>query len=102
MPGFNQRGPMNEGPMTGRRLGRCVAQTQDVGGASDATWNAPGYGRGRGMTIGRGRCRRTWWGVDAAGDAQVSRPLQPAREEALALRIRQLESELEAIKNQLK
>jgi hypothetical protein len=100
MPGFNQRGPLSEGPMTGRRLGRCAAQRQDVGGASDAAWNAPGYGHG--MAMGRGRCRRTWWGVDQAGDAQVSRLLQPARNEALALKVRELASELEAIKNQLK
>ena len=24
MPGFNQTGPMGQGPMTGRRMGRCV------------------------------------------------------------------------------
>lgn len=102
MPGFNQRGPLNEGPMTGRGLGRCAASSQDAGGTPDATWNAPGYGRGGGRAMGRGRCRRAWRGVDPAGDAQVSRLLQPARNEPLALKVRQLESELEVIKNQLK
>ena len=24
MPSFNQKGPMGEGPMTGRRMGRCT------------------------------------------------------------------------------
>lgn len=24
MPGFNQRGPMGEGPLTGRKMGRCT------------------------------------------------------------------------------
>lgn len=24
MPGFNQTGPMGQGPMTGRRMGRCT------------------------------------------------------------------------------
>ncbi len=101
MPGFNQRGPLNEGPMTGRSLGRCAAQTQDVGGALDTTWNGPGYGRRGGREMGRGRCRRTWWGVDPAGDTRVSRQVQPVGEEAMGLKVRQLESELEAIKNQL-
>ena len=101
MPGFNQRGPLNEGPMTGRGLGRCAAPSQDTGGTQDATWNAQGYGRGGGRAMGWGRCRRTWWGVDTAGDARGARRLQPAGEEALALKVRQLESELDAIKNQL-
>jgi hypothetical protein len=100
MPGFNQRGPMNEGPMTGKGLGRCAARNQNVGGTPDAA-NAPGFGRGRGMAMGRGRCRRTWWGADAAGDTRVSRQIQPVGEEALTLRVHQLERELETIKNLL-
>ena len=57
MPGFNQRGPMNEGPMTGRGMGQCTgAYGQDTGDAANLGWNAPGYGYGRGM--GRGGCRR--------------------------------------------
>lgn len=24
MPGFNQKGPMGEGPMTGRKMGKCT------------------------------------------------------------------------------
>ncbi len=24
MPGLNQKGPMGQGPMTGRRMGRCT------------------------------------------------------------------------------
>jgi Family of unknown function (DUF5320) len=87
--------------MTGRGLGRCAASSWDAGGTPDATWNAPGYGRGGGRAMGRGRCRRAWWGVDPGEDSQVSRLLQPARNEALTLKVRQLESELEAVKNQL-
>jgi hypothetical protein len=102
MPGFNQRGPMNEGPMTGRGLGRCAAPSQGASGTSDASWNAPGYGCGGGRAMGRGRCRRTWQGVDPLGDTKVSRLLQPDRNEALTLKVRRLESELDAIKNQLK
>ena len=102
MPGFNQRGPMNEGPMTGRSLGRCAAPGRDIGGIPDTIGSFPGYGRGPGKAMGRGRCRRTWWGVDAAGDSQGFRPLPPAREEGLVVKVRQLENELEAIKNRLK
>lgn len=102
MPGFNQRGPLHEGAMTGRGLGRCAASIQDVGGVPDTTWNGPGYGCGGGREMGRGRCRRSRWGVDTTGDDRVTRPLQPARQETLGFRVHQLESELEAIKNQLK
>jgi len=52
MPGFNQRGPLNEGPMTGRGLGRCAVPSQDAGGTQDATWNTQGYGRGGGRAMG--------------------------------------------------
>ncbi len=65
MPGFNQTGPMGQGSMTGRRMGRCNAS-----GANQKNQNTPpsenpndikpentassgfGFGRGRG---GRGR-----------------------------------------------
>lgn len=66
MPGLNGRGPMNEGPMSGRGLGRCrpaagAADSQNqAAGAADplrkidpANYQAPVedeavYGRGRG------------------------------------------------------
>jgi hypothetical protein len=102
MPGFNQRGPMNEGPMTGRGLGKCAALAQDVGGIPDTTWNGPGYGRGRGMAMGRGRCRRTWWSMDMAGSVQYPRQARLTKEEALSQKIHQLEMELETLKNELK
>ena len=97
MPGFNQRGPLHEGPMTGRGLGRCSASGRDVVRPPDMRGNAPGYGRGGGRAMGRGRCRRTWWDVDAAGD---SLQLHPA-EDDMVQKVYQLEKELSALKNDL-
>ncbi len=55
MPGFNGRGPLNEGPMTGRRLGRCTA--------NDATDYRPGFGAGfHGGGYGRGIRGSHWNG----------------------------------------
>jgi hypothetical protein len=68
MPGFNQKGPMGQGPMTGRRMGRCtnfganpkdqpVAENEDA--SNLAADNLPaqglGLGRGRGLGLGRGQ-----------------------------------------------
>lgn len=59
MPGFNQTGPMGQGPMTGRRMGRCTnygtgrRAPQDQPNESEGT--APGwFGIGRGRMGGRG------------------------------------------------
>jgi hypothetical protein len=69
MPGFNQKGPMGEGPMTGRKMGRCT----NFGDASTIEPTAPhseknldqpfgtgrrGSGLGRGCGRGRGRMGR--------------------------------------------
>lgn len=64
MPGFDRKGPLGDGPMTGRRLGRCTnfgskqptntqpgspeTNPEDVGGRGF------GFGR-RGRGRGRGR-----------------------------------------------
>ncbi|MGB4413340.1 MAG: DUF5320 domain-containing protein [Paludibacter sp.] len=70
MPGFNQRGPMGDGPMTGRRMGKCTnfganatnPTDNQTNAANDSTfvrgmgrgWAAGrGMGRGRGMGMGR-------------------------------------------------
>ena len=63
MPGFNQTGPMGQGPMTGRRMGRCT----NFGAKQSSTPNSEEsnqqenfldrgfrFGRGQG---GRGRGR---------------------------------------------
>lgn len=63
MPGFNQTGPMGQGPKTGRRMGRCTnfnAQLKDqtvFGNENpdkDLNDNQPGIGFSR----GRGRKNR--------------------------------------------
>ncbi|MHC1707886.1 MAG: DUF5320 domain-containing protein [Bacteroidales bacterium] len=66
MPGFNQKGPKGQGPMTGQRLGRCTnygaKQNRQVSDEQEVSpeetqkiiTNDPIlYGRGRGG-IGRG------------------------------------------------
>lgn len=62
MPCFNQTGPMGQGPMTGRRMGRCTdfgakASPENSGSDNQANENIPGrpFGRGRGMGMGWGR-----------------------------------------------
>lgn len=62
MPGFNQTGPVGQGPMTGRRMGRCTnfgagRRNEKTSGdqpdypESESPW---GFGVGRGR-YGRGR-----------------------------------------------
>lgn len=60
MPGFNQRGPRNEGPMTGGARGLCNQNNPN-------DWQAQGFGRGRGMGRGRGACRWAGQGMAAGG-----------------------------------
>lgn len=65
MPGFNQTGPMGQGPRTGRQMGRCTnfgaklklqraTDTENSGEklSEPSSEMGPGFGRGRG---GRGR-----------------------------------------------
>ena len=58
MPGENRRGPMGEGPRTGRGLGRCNYNTDandaNVTDQQDTTRDF-GQGQGRGMGRGFGR-----------------------------------------------
>lgn len=62
MPGLNQTGPMGQGPMTGRRMGRCTnfgASFRNSDGAKENTnGNLPEDFYGRGFGYGRGRCGR--------------------------------------------
>jgi len=46
MPAGDRRGPLGEGPMTGRGLGQC--------GDGIARRSAPRFGRGRGFGFSRG------------------------------------------------
>jgi len=70
MPGLNQTGPMGQGPMTGRRMGRCTNFGSNFRNTDETKENPNenlpeefngrgfGYGRGRGgrgFGMGRGR-----------------------------------------------
>lgn len=60
MPGFNQTGPSGQGPMTGRRLGRCTnfgasVKNQASEPNDNANENVPDNMQGRGFGFGRGR-----------------------------------------------
>jgi len=59
MPGLNQTGPMGQGPMTGRRMGRCTsygaAKNDDSTTQSEyQTGRQPENFFGRGFGFGRG------------------------------------------------
>ncbi len=60
MPGFNQRGPMGQGSMTGRKMGRCTnfganLKNQTAETKENANENIPENFQGRGFGFGRGR-----------------------------------------------
>lgn len=69
MPGFDQTGPVGQGPMTGRRMGRCAnygasLKNQNATPSDNQTEgqpeNFPGRGFGFGLRragLGRGRGR---------------------------------------------
>jgi len=88
MPGFNQRGPMNEGPMTGRGRGTCT-------GSLNPDQEFTGRGNARGMGRGFGRRGGGYGQRTTSAPGSVS-------QEALQKSMDLLEAELAAIKNQLK
>ena len=59
MPGLNRKGPQGDGPMTGRRMGRCnpdnKGKTDDEILQNRDSSLEPGQGMGRGLGIGRGQ-----------------------------------------------
>ena len=60
MPGFNQRGPMGQGPMTGRRMGRCTNYgatviSKETTPSENQAEREPDDFPGRGFGFGRGR-----------------------------------------------
>ena len=65
MSNFNQRGPMGEGPMTGRKMGRCgnfgagrrytaTQENENIENPMNDNPQGQGMGRGRGRGMGRG------------------------------------------------
>jgi len=95
MPGFNQRGPMNEGPMTGKRQGNCVRGFDT--GSQYSTFTPMGYGRGRGMGRRGGQGPGQGRGY---GRMETTSPV-PATMESLKLKAQSLEAQLDDIKNEL-
>ena len=58
MPGFNQTGPMGQGPMTGRRMGRCTnyganLKKPESAASESQNENHPDNFSGRGFGAGR-------------------------------------------------
>jgi len=106
MPGFNQRGPMNEGSMTGSQRGTCTGAPVDTGqGFADNT-NARGYGGGMGRGMGRrggqapGRGMGGRWTAPAPTPGSVNQDTSVNQD--MQNRVNMLEAELSAIKDQLR
>jgi hypothetical protein len=60
MPGLNQQGPLGQGPMTGRKLGKCV-NTDNKQESNEQVLFGRGYENRRGMSgqfIGQGNRNR--------------------------------------------
>jgi hypothetical protein len=64
MPGFDKTGPQGQGPMTGRRMGRCSGRIKDTKETentasgkekTDSSESLPGRGMGRGRRGGAGK-----------------------------------------------
>jgi hypothetical protein len=63
MPGLNQKGPMGEGAMTGRRMGKCTnfgakaknVEQPNVVPESENYQNTVAFDQSAGMGFGRGR-----------------------------------------------
>jgi hypothetical protein len=89
MPGFNRRGPDNQGPMTGRGRGLCT------GNAGFGRGFGPGYGRGRGR-----RCSQGGFGGRGLGPRAYAQA-GPESPDDLKQRAEWLESELAAIRQRL-
>lgn len=65
MPGLNRRGPNGEGPMTGRKMGRCnpdnkgktddeILQNRNETNQGQGNFFGRGLGRGKGRGFGKG------------------------------------------------
>jgi hypothetical protein len=89
MPAGNRRGPVNDGPMTGRGLGYCTGYAEP-----GFTKTAPGRGMGRGLGRGSGKnfgfgfrrggaagsFNRGFWGFPQTGGAT-----SPSKEETISM-----------------
>ncbi|MFO7883227.1 MAG: DUF5320 domain-containing protein [Desulfobacteraceae bacterium] len=100
MPGFNQRGPMNQGPMTGRGMGVCTGN-RTAGITENSVPLEFGMRRGMGRQAGFGRGRRVSpWNMPPARPTDTpARPIDT--KDDLEQRAQALESELKAVKDAL-
>ena len=101
MPGFNRKGPENQGPITGRGRGLCTGNAGYAGydtgfGRGYGPGAGPGYGRGRG-----GRWCRDGFGGRGYGRRAFGQAVPPESPDDLKQRAEWLESELAAIRQQL-
>jgi len=97
MPGFNQRGPMNEGPMTGGGRGICTGTVDPAQGFAGR-----GNARGMGRQGGRRGCQAPGRGRGAGQWAGTSPAMGSVNQDTLQNSVNMLEAELAALKNQLK
>ncbi|MBI9090259.1 MAG: DUF5320 domain-containing protein [Desulfobacterium sp.] len=110
MPGFNQQGPMNQGPMTGGRRGSCAnGPMPGSAGFGSGRSRGPGFGNrgtgfesrgaGSGFRRGRGFCQGQDWERDYARESAAPPP--PVTRKTLEQRADRLETELNAVKEEL-
>lgn len=57
MPRFDQKGPENKGPRTGRGLGKCNGNNNADNSREGSERFGGGRGRGNGRGLGKGRYR---------------------------------------------
>ena len=99
MPGINQRGPMNDGPMTGRGRGVCTGNVAAGQGFANGSGMGRGLGRRGCQALGRQNSRGRGWAGDCGPWAS---PVPTVSTEAiLQNKAAMLEAELAEIKNQL-
>jgi hypothetical protein len=58
MPNFDQTGPMSEGPMTGRKMGKCSQNESEKPNFLGRGRQGKGRGLGRGKNCGSGNQNR--------------------------------------------
>ncbi|MGV8091237.1 MAG: DUF5320 family protein [Mangrovibacterium sp.] len=73
MSGLNRRGPEEQGPMTGRRMGRCNPENRgkadQVNPQNQMSFFQPGQGRGLGFRRGSGKGLRHGRGFRSGGNS---------------------------------
>jgi len=97
MPGFNQRGPMNEGPMTGGGRGICKG-----GVGPDQEFTGKGNAMGMGRQGGRRGCQSPGQGRGYGQWAVTYPAMGSVNQNTLQNSVDRLEIELAALKKQLK